>query len=516
MLLPFMQLDIAVNQLWQQPIVVVRSVLIARNGIEVGKVIEDSGRAISTEEDAEEVSADGEKTIPSRLAMHFSWAEALGLLYLIGAGSTLLFFSLSTWRMWRLIHHYPKCSFGKYKLVVCSESILSFSWGNTIVLSQEDYDKYADEILLHEQMHLRYRHTLDLLWMEMLIVLHWFNPAVWLLMRDLRELHEFEADNGVLTHGIDATQYQLLLVKKSVGTRLYSMANGFNHSKLKNRINMMLKKRTNSWARLKLLLFVPVAAVTLMAFAQPEVKKTVEQAVKSESVDQDSICKDEYDSLEQFFARKWKDASGDEKYMKEGNVHLLFVNIMNQVMLDNESLKDLDWNKNAEYIHITLTDKLKKEYQKAKQSNRPYRQFVVVQYDRGSHIGAMTLYLQAIKDVYSQLRKEIAMELGGADEAELDKVFPILVSFKEPKVYGKPPFKNTEAQLPIEVRLMRHDGTQPKILKEISLEELEKEIVAYKQLIGEDYFLVSLKADPNMWIGKVEDVKKIISKAMGK
>lgn len=67
--------------------------------------------------------------------------------------------------------------------------------------------------MLHEQMHLHYHHTADLLWMQAIIVLHWFNPAAWLLMRELREVHEFEADNGVLLHGIDATQYQLLLVK---------------------------------------------------------------------------------------------------------------------------------------------------------------------------------------------------------------------------------------------------------------------------------------------------------------
>lgn len=197
----------------------------------------------------------------------------LGIFYISGAGIALLFFSLSTWRMWRLIHRYPGCSHKKYRLIVCPEKISSFSWGNTIVLSQEDYNQYADAILLHEEIHLQYRHTLDLIGMEILIIFHWFNPAVWLLMRELREIHEYEADYGVLAHGIDATQYQLLLVRKSVGTRLYSMASGLTHSKLKNRINMMLRRRTNNWARLKLLLFVPVAAATLMAFALPEVKK---------------------------------------------------------------------------------------------------------------------------------------------------------------------------------------------------------------------------------------------------
>lgn len=517
MLLPFMQFDISENQLWQQPISAVRSVLIIDDKADGVQAAGNSGMAISAMQDTEDYSAGRTNADLHPMEMRFSWTKILGLLYLIGAGSTLLFFLLSTWRMWRLIHRYPKYNYDTYKLVICPEKVPSFSWGNTIVLSQEDYDKYADEILLHEQMHLRYRHTLDLLWMEMLIVLHWFNPAVWLLMRDLRELHEFEADNGVLTHGIDATQYQLLLVKKSVGTRLYSMANGFNHSKLKKRINMMLKKRTNSWARLKLLLFVPVAAATLMAFAQPEVKKTVEQVVKP-SVEQDSICKDEFDQLEQFFARKWKDAAGDKmkQNMKAGNVHSLFVNVKNQAMLDNEALKDTDWNKNAEFIRAALTDILKKEYQKGKQAKRQYQQFVLMHYDSGTHIGAMTLYLETIKEVYSQLRKEIAAELGGISEAELDNVFPILVTFAEPKAYGKIPSQGATTQLPIEVRLMRHNGTQPKTLKDISLKELEKEIADYKESIGEDYFLISLKANPQMEFGTVKEVKKVILEAMSK
>ena len=224
MILPFMQFGIAENRLWQQPVSVVRNALIVENGLDAA--INRSGEGASKDITAVETSEDKELNVTDAYSAQsvspFSWSVALGVLYIIGAGSTLLFFLLSTWRMWRLICHHPKYSCGKYKLLIYPEKILSFSWGNTIVLSQEDYDKYADEILLHEQMHLHYRHTLDLLWMEILLVLHWFNPAAWLLMRDLRELHEFEADNGVLTHGIDATQYQLLLVKKSVGTRLYS------------------------------------------------------------------------------------------------------------------------------------------------------------------------------------------------------------------------------------------------------------------------------------------------------
>ena len=119
-------------------------------------------------------------------------------------------------------------------------------------------------------MHLMKHHTLDLLIMEGFIVLFWFNPAVWLLKKELQEVHEYEADHGVLNQGIDATKYQLLLVKKAAGARLYSIANSFNHSKLKNRITMMLKEKSSQWARLKVLLFILPTAVLMLAFARPE------------------------------------------------------------------------------------------------------------------------------------------------------------------------------------------------------------------------------------------------------
>ncbi len=74
------------------------------------------------------------------------------------------------------------------------------------------------------------------------------HPAMWLLRRELRAIHEYEADEAVLDSGVDARSYQMLLIKKAAGGRWYSIANSFNHSKLKNRITMMLRKKSSRWA----------------------------------------------------------------------------------------------------------------------------------------------------------------------------------------------------------------------------------------------------------------------------
>ena len=155
----------------------------------------------------------------------------LAFIYGVGALVTLIWLSLSTCRLIQLIRTSEKKQFGNYVLVIPQQPTASFSWGKYIVISAADYSQQSEEILLHETMHLRNHHTLDLLFMQIFLLVYWFNPVVWLLKRELQEVHEFEADNGVINTGIDATKYQLLLVKKAVGTRLYSMANGFNHSK---------------------------------------------------------------------------------------------------------------------------------------------------------------------------------------------------------------------------------------------------------------------------------------------
>ena len=165
----------------------------------------------------------------------------------------------------------------KATLLVHNREIAPFSWLKFIVISRKDLEENGREILTHELAHIRRRHSLDLLLADVCIFFQWFNPASWLLKQELQNIHEYEADEAVINQGIDAKQYQLLLIKKAVGTRLYSMANSFNHSKLKKRITMMTKEKSSSWARLKYLYVLPVAAIAVTAFARPEVSEVTRE-----------------------------------------------------------------------------------------------------------------------------------------------------------------------------------------------------------------------------------------------
>ena len=159
------------------------------------------------------------------------------------------------------------------QVITHNKEIAPFSWMKYIVISRADLEENGREILIHETAHIRNRHSIDLLIADVCIFFQWFNPAAWLLKQELQNIHEYEADETVIKEGVDAKQYQLLLIKKAVGTRLYSMANSFNHSTLKKRITMMLKEKSNPWARLKYLYVLPLAAVTVTAFARPEISE---------------------------------------------------------------------------------------------------------------------------------------------------------------------------------------------------------------------------------------------------
>ncbi len=163
------------------------------------------------------------------------------------------------------------------RLIIHNKEIAPFSWMKYIVISEADLEENGREILIHETAHISNHHSVDLLVADLCIFFQWFNPASWLLKQELQNIHEYEADETVIKEGVDAKQYQLLLIKKAVGTRLYSMANSFNHSTLKKRITMMLKEKSNPWARLKYLYVLPLAAIAVTAFARPEISQKAKE-----------------------------------------------------------------------------------------------------------------------------------------------------------------------------------------------------------------------------------------------
>ena len=188
-------------------------------------------------------------------------------IFIAGAFISLSVTTISYIRMSRMIRSVEPVNVNGSYVRIVETDISSFSWGRQIVISRKDLDENPS-ILTHEQMHVRCRHSFDLMAYAIVTTLQWFNPLVWISRTELKMLHEYEADELTINKGIDATQYQLLLVKKAVGAKRFQLANGFNHSKLKNRITMMHKNKTNRMMKLAYFLCIPALIVAMGACVQ--------------------------------------------------------------------------------------------------------------------------------------------------------------------------------------------------------------------------------------------------------
>ena len=160
-----------------------------------------------------------------------------------------------------------------------SGDVAPFSWMKNIVINEKDYNEAGREIVLHEIGHIQGRHSWDVVLLTLVQMLQWWNPLCYVLGISLRDVHEYEADNFVLEQGVSAQGYQLLLIRKAVGSGSYAFANSFNHSLTKKRITMMKKSKSNPWMKSKALYVIPVAALALSAFATPKFVAPIEETV---------------------------------------------------------------------------------------------------------------------------------------------------------------------------------------------------------------------------------------------
>ena len=224
------------------------------------------GKSIST---LQEVQPLIEETSPvSSYSINVS--KVVWVLYLVGLLISLAILFVQIIRLWQEqkggIH--TKDEFGN-TVIIRGGDFAPYSFLHYIIINVKDYEHLRQPILAHEQAHIRLGHTWDLLLLEAVKAVQWFNPFVYLLGRDLKAVHEYEADNAVLNLDIDAKTYQLLLVTKAVGNRLQTLANSLNHGSLKKRIIMMHKKNSNRWQMAKVAVLPVLMALALVAFAKP-------------------------------------------------------------------------------------------------------------------------------------------------------------------------------------------------------------------------------------------------------
>ncbi len=256
---------------------------------EWGSQVVASGGSALWLEGVEEVTLEADLTQGTLLLEKV--VKSLFWIYLCGAIALLIYHLVAYGSIVRQISRYKNQDFGAFKelfglceaeigicrkihYVVHDKDIAPFSWLNFVVLSREDLTTNGREIVNHELSHTKQNHSWDLFLINAATIILWFNPAVWLTKQALQQVHEYCADDAVLTAGVNAKEYQLLLIKKAAGPRLYSMANSLNHSNLKNRITMMTKKKSQKGVAAKCLYVLPLSLAIMALFATPIIANT--------------------------------------------------------------------------------------------------------------------------------------------------------------------------------------------------------------------------------------------------
>ena len=184
----------------------------------------------------------------------------------IGMVVMLLKLLIQMWSFRKLVQKATVLHAGNTTIYEMTDHVIPFSFGNAIFINPALHSEVElEKIIQHEFIHVKEKHSIDIIWGEILQIVCWFNPFAWLLKKAIRQNLEFIADQKVLQHGYSKKEYQYLLLKV-MGTQPFRIATGFSFFSLKKRIAMMNKNKTSRFHALQFLLLLPVVALLLLSF----------------------------------------------------------------------------------------------------------------------------------------------------------------------------------------------------------------------------------------------------------
>lgn len=451
-------------------------------------------------------SASGMVKTTQKEANYWGWLVLSMVVYLSGCAFILLQWVVGYIRLFRWINwqEYKECN--GLRWVLYDIPVRPFSWGTYIVMNSQEYEEYSP-VRLHEEMHCRYGHCYDNLLIQFILIFHWWNPLVWKLRYELNGVHEYQADEGVLNQGIDVKTYQLLLVRKAVGSKLYSMACGFTHSSLKKRISMMSKRRTSKWVRLRVLLAVPLAAGVVYAFARPEVKETVADYGAALQTKNQGKEKSGYAVQQQNTDNLMLDDISSEKaYVLE-----LYCNQRNQFLFGPEKpiskKKFVDYETMTDEARKQLKDSFVKLYSEQKEEMFPIVVRIVA--DRNAKMGAITAAKQKLVEAYDEVRRELSKTYPQklVNECLISRFY-----YASPKAYADVPAGVADKSVPLpgyEVRFLKNNVIVGE-LEDFSLDELSLKIKQWCKENKAENLAVSLKVPSDASEGVVYDIKQAL------
>jgi len=202
-------------------------------------------------------------TVAAPVAEHpITLQDGLWYLYLAGAAVAVCMLLMKLYTLFRLMRSGQRVYEGRRRLVYLNGTDTAFSFFNYLFIGTETAE--AGTIIRHELVHIRQKHSLDIIFLELLKIVNWFNPLVYLLQNSLKTIHEYIADEHTAAHETDALAYSSLLLKNAYGLGGSSITHSFfNYNLLKKRIIMLNQQRSGNLARLKYLAALPICAAML-------------------------------------------------------------------------------------------------------------------------------------------------------------------------------------------------------------------------------------------------------------
>ncbi len=269
---------------------------------------------------------------------------------------SVLFFSFlikEIYTIQKIISSNKSYFFKKIRFVLLPEKCNSFSFFNNLFLSEKIENlEEKRKIVLHEKIHIKQFHSLDILFLELLKIVFWCNPLIYIYKKALRDVHEYLADDGVLEKENNTVDYKRLLLREFFYSN-YKIANSFTQLTLKNRLIMMTKLKSPKISKFKILFALPVLFSLIVFFA----------CTKDDNFSQDEetfdILKVEVEphfpnGLDGFFDYMENSTKRFEKERKEGlhsEISLSFSAKTSFVVTKNGIIKDIN------ILSITYFDK---------------------------------------------------------------------------------------------------------------------------------------------------------------
>lgn len=223
-----------------------------------------------------------------------NYLNPISTTYFIGLLLFTTLFIFKIYRIIRIIKKFGIKKIGNYRFVFTDNDYPSFSFLNYIFVSNTQENNDFSKIIDHEKIHIKQLHTIDILLLEIVTIIFWFNPILLAYKNSIKGVHEYLADEGVINNGHKTSDYQQLLLSLSFGLRTNALTNNFNHLLIKKRFIMMTKIKSPNWSKFRYILFIPALVTLFIAFSCDEknnenvspVKNTESEELVTDDVDE--------------------------------------------------------------------------------------------------------------------------------------------------------------------------------------------------------------------------------------